>query len=139
MNIDEKVLLEDKILSIMSWNIHGELSVLLRGPDAWTLEGYNVMFFCETWMDDDEHLALPIPPGFSFLSFPRPVSLAMRRHMGGLAVLYRADLQLTIPDIYVTSEYLVIVLLDMCIVGAYLPPRGSPWLDALDEDPCDGL
>lgn len=132
----ENVDADHSTVSVIGWNIHGELSLLLRGPDLSFLDGYDIIYFCETWMEDDEHLALPVPPGFKFLSFPRPFSPHMRRqYMGGLAVMYRRSIALEIPETWVTTEYLAIELVDLVIVCAYIPPHGSPWLRTLEDNP----
>lgn len=60
----------------------------------------------------------------------------MERHGGGLAVLFRSEIQVDWCQELSSPECMVLDLEDITIVLLYLPPPGSPWIRSL---PCDPL
>ncbi len=129
-------------LSILAWNIHGELDLMLRSPsDLKLLQEFDIILLQETWLLPDQDTTLPIPDGYSFISFPHPdpeIS-GMRRPSGGLAVMYRSAIEVVVCKELSSSESLVLDLDDLTIILSYLTPRNSKWSDVMEEDPGDIL
>ncbi|PBK94115.1 hypothetical protein ARMGADRAFT_1079595 [Armillaria gallica] len=123
----------------MAWNIHGELSLMLRGPDIELIYDYDLILLQETWLSREEHYTLPIPDGYSIVSLPRLESLMMEGACGGVAVIYRKDVPMTVCHELSCSECMVLDFEDLTIILSYLPPWASRWLDCLEVHPHDFL
>ncbi len=128
--------INDPVLNILAWNIHGELDWMLRDPEVLDLfSSYDIILLQETWLLEGEELSLPIPGGYTLWSSPRPDLAEMEKQGGGLAVLFRTGMPITWCRELSSSECMVLDLPTLTIVLVYLPPYASPWLRTLVVDP----
>jgi exonuclease III len=120
----------------MVWNINGNLALKIREHDfiRFISEG-DVVLLLETWLLPGQENTLSLPIGFLLVASSRPVVNQLARQWGGVAVLYRDDIPLTVVQGVSAPDLLVLDLGYCFVVGSYLPPKGSNWHTWTDTDP----
>ena len=130
--------MQTHFLKILSWNVHGDLPLLLADPDcSKILFAHDVCLLQETHLYDDLEDCLDIPDGFQIYTKNRPYREDMARPGGGVAILARSRLGITIehhlsahmPDILVAEAQ------GVQVICAYVPPSSSPWSNWTQLDP----
>ncbi|KAK7054062.1 hypothetical protein R3P38DRAFT_2478736, partial [Favolaschia claudopus] len=122
-------------VSIMSWNIQGNLCVKLYSPEFEDLIKENdIVVLQETHLLPDDEECLATPKGFYALSVCRKLTGSWERHGGGVTAFIRNGIQaskspLSSPDI------LVLDLITCWLVGAYILPERSRWQQFTDVNP----
>ena len=100
-----------------------------------SLYGCDIVFFLETWLRLSQEDSLPLPKGFLFIAQSRPDDIVFAHQWGGVAVLYRDDIPLSVVQ-GVSAPDLLVLDLDFCfLIASYLPPRTSNWLAWTAIDP----
>ncbi len=120
--IQNEVSVSNCTLAIMAWNIHGELSLMLHGPDIELLCDYDIILLQKMWLGCEEHHTLPVPDGYAIVSLPRPKSLTMESACGGVCVIYCKDVPMTMCQELSCSKCMVLDFEDLTIILSYLPP-----------------
>jgi exonuclease III len=132
--------LAQNTISILSWNIHGELRLKLDCPTFHRKYGaHTIISFQETHLRFTEHLLLPKLTTHDCYHTSRPPSQDLKRPGGGLVVLVHKSLRAKILPIHTNSDCLTVHCGSFVLVCSYLPPVSSPWLFHCDVDPVDFL
>ncbi|KAI0079646.1 hypothetical protein K474DRAFT_1705549 [Panus rudis PR-1116 ss-1] len=134
-------LYERSNLSVLTWNIHGNLMVKLRDAEFVDfISHYDVIMLQETHHSADGEDLLHIPPGYDLYSLPRPY-MPFATVGGGVCTLICSTLGLHVErrsDLE-ASDFLVLQTPNLYIVNVYVPPENSPWYDHLRVPSLDHL
>ena len=121
---------------MLVWNVNGNLCLKIRECDFLaSLSDCDIALLLETWLHPAQEVTLPLPPGFLLVARSRPTNNQLSRQWGGVAVLYRVDIPLTVVQGVSAPDLLVLDLGFSFVVASYLPPKGSNWHAWTDVDP----
>ncbi|KAF7355917.1 hypothetical protein MVEN_00920700 [Mycena venus] len=128
---------EDKYcLRILAWNIHGRLALKLSHEEICEIIRENdVSIFQETFLRPGDEDCVDLPPGYSIVSMARPNTPDFHQAWGGLAAVISDSVEYTVRHDLSAPDMIVIEFETFFLIGVYLPPVGSPWIQWSPTDP----
>lgn len=130
--------LSEQNLRIMSWNIHGDLGVMLTDPICRKLLfSYDICLLQETHLLQGQEDSLNIPPNFSIVCNSRGCREDLGQPGGGVAIVYRTSLPIKLCPTLSRgiTDILVAEIYNLRILCAYVPPESAPWHNWTTVDP----
>ncbi|KAK7013297.1 hypothetical protein R3P38DRAFT_2455505, partial [Favolaschia claudopus] len=103
------------------------------------VERFDINLFQETHMYPDQEDTVELPHGFSIFSRARNTSDLFNEAWGGVAVVYRASLNVEYRKDLSGPDFMVLQLNELLVYNTYLLPESSQWAGALEKDPCGAL
>ena len=112
-------------LNIHIWNARSICNKTTVAYDYTLEQDVDILVLTETWLKGDDHVIIGeiTPAGYDFINVPRSTG----RRGGGIGVLYKSSLQLSVvpsDTTPTTFEHVRVVgkLKDICLTAIYRPP-----------------